>query len=251
MVPAGGAVACRCAPGILNEDYAYSEVVVYARVRKTYPNTSRDNPYYRIEFDPIRTFKGRTVKELFVFGSMDGTSRTDCDLYVREGSVWIIFASMWDGVLQFGMCSASEEIHRRAGFSGNAVLQKSLERKLDALEVLGRTAGSVTYQDPASFIFCNGSYLLDFLKTYDGNKRIKRPFVQYLIEFNDDLKVGSVRALYSLNRRFDRKLTGQLKGKSFCPPRSASEQVTKHPVLLGIYCIDDRRGGVILNPAGP
>lgn len=63
-----------------------AELVVRARIIRTFPNSAPENPYYKVAIEPIETFKGRAVRELFVSGSMDGLPRSGCDLFVNEGS---------------------------------------------------------------------------------------------------------------------------------------------------------------------
>ncbi|HEY0056064.1 MAG TPA: hypothetical protein VGB63_11955 [Pedobacter sp.] len=226
-------LACVCEGETLNSHYAAAQFVGYVEVKEVFLNELGSEHYYKIRVEPIATFKGKQVKELFVYGSLDGSNWTSCDLQISANSKWIIFAkSNEQSRLATYMCNGSYQIdlssdvtnHPNPGNTRSARLKSELK----ILNSLKRTASGINYR------YClYAPKLGSFLNRYQGNN-YRKSFGQYQITFDEKLTATSVKVLKSLDRRFDKELEAFILKSEWLA--FYHQKVPKNGIyLLGIY----------------
>ena len=199
------ALACSCGPSILTVNYASADFVAYIKVKNIIPNQPDSKHYYKIQIEPIAVFKGKLTKELYVYGSLDGSNWTSCDLKISQDTKWIVYARPnAQSQLAVYMCNGSWQTDVTIDTVKYPTLKAKyatrLSRELDILSVLKNKASKFTY----SYSMHNPK-MADFLKLYEG-KNYQNSFGQYLITFDVNTTAKSVKVLKSLNKGFDKEL---------------------------------------------
>ncbi|HEY0670148.1 MAG TPA: hypothetical protein VGD22_18350 [Sphingobacteriaceae bacterium] len=227
------ALACHCYISPVADNYAQSNFVAYVNVLKVIPNEPDSKHYYKIQIEPVAVFKGKPTNELWVYGSLDGSNWTSCDLIMPANSKWIIYAKP-DGndKTAVHLCNGSWQTDAKFDKTQYPDLESKyavrLERELNILKVLKKKASGITY----SYMLHNPT-LKDFLAHYNDIPFPKN-FAEYQISFDANTKAKSVKVLKSLDKQFDRALVAFIKQSKWLA--LYNKKVPDNGVyLMGIY----------------
>ena len=227
------AFACHCYISPVVDNYAQSNFVGYVNVLKVMPNEPDSKQYYKIQIEPIAVFKGKPTNELLVYGSLDGSNWTSCDLIIPPNSKWILYVKPGsENKPAVHMCNGSWQIDAEFDKTKYPTLENKyaakLQRELQILKVLKEKASGITY----SYTMHNCDLKL-FLERYNGI-HFRKSFGEYQITFDSNTKAKSVRVLKSLDKQFDRELADFMKQSAWMV--LYNKKVPENGVyLLGIH----------------
>ncbi|RZJ83060.1 MAG: hypothetical protein EOO20_23485 [Chryseobacterium sp.] len=178
-----GVYACSCVNRGLTENFQQSEFVAKAKIIKITPDP-KSEIYHDAELELIAVYKGKHLKKIKIASELNSS----CAFLPAVNSTWIIFASRWQGVLSFGLCSGglnfSPTFDPAKSPDGGQHYFKSQALKQQALEYL--SSNNLLNPNPHSLTAINQS-----LGTIKGHKNIDEIAV-FKVDLNADLSISEI-----------------------------------------------------------
>jgi hypothetical protein len=187
-----GLFACSCASELVVNNFQKSQFVAKAKLIKITPDPANED-YHDAEIQIIELYKGEHLAKIKI-ASLRNTS---CSFMPQENSTWIIFASVWQGKLSFGMCSGS--LHLDESFDPtlypNAAKNhaRTVKLKEDVISFLKERSIS----DPNLSLI--RPYLPE-LGTFKGYKN-KNRFAAFQVDVNADFSIAAIKQLEKFENR--------------------------------------------------
>lgn len=186
------AFGCKCSYPLLSENYQRSDFVAVVKILKVTPDP-KNEAYHTLEIETLNRYKG---KDAFLM-RVNTFANTSCAFSLPEGSTWLVFAKLGtNGVLGFGPCSESEQIHRNVDVAKypNEKYGEDIDLKLAVLAYLKENG--LENSNPTDL-------QLSDLKTtntimFNGFGHQNR-FAVYELDVNEDLSIGQVTTLQSFD----------------------------------------------------
>lgn len=206
--------ACSCARSWqeTNNHYIKSDFVGKVTINQVFDSPTKESNTYKIKVNTVKVFKGNEINTLYVYGNRGHDIISSCDVSVDKDEEWIIYATKnSEGKLAFGWCSNSKPMEK-PWFDGKAKQkrQQDLNRELKMLDFLSAKLPNLNRDYSVQPI---GTNLTDYLEQYDGIELPQNSYYQYLITFDRNLNVNSVKVLKGLNKKFDTEFIEFLKSK--------------------------------------
>lgn len=229
------AFSCSCGMSNVHEKYVGFETIIKARVIKVYPNSSRENNYFKIDIETLEVFKGKELTTLMVYGSSDNIRRSSCEMFTPEESIYLIYIYKNDkGQYSLHRCSGSrrvdEEFVLEWELKTKNNLKKSLDLEFKALNFL--KGNNKIYQ--TGFNAFSGD-LRVFVKSKKGIQLNKR-FAYYEITLKADLALKKVNALIEFdNEKLSKEILDCLKNEKRWVLYNDKKIDTDTTFLIGLY----------------
>jgi hypothetical protein len=178
--------ACVCSPRSLTDTYQTAHLVAKIKILKlTQDSTHKE--YHTAAIEMINLYKGEPVTKIRISSALNSS----CAFLPSINSTWIIFASIWQGELSFGMCSGSLQLNRTfdAVLYPNATKNylRSVNLKQKVIEYL--SGKNIQNPNPASLYGLN-----EGLKTIKGYKNLNE-FAVFQVDVNSDMSVAKIKIL--------------------------------------------------------
>jgi hypothetical protein len=179
------ALACFCVSPLITDNFQRSQFVAQVKILKVTPD-SNNTDYHDAQIEVLTLYKGERLKKIKILSKLNSS----CAFLPSANSTWIVFASVWQGILNFDYCSGSYKLD--VDFNGqypNATknLSKSTMLKLQVLEYLSHHR--IWDPNPSGLYAINAG-----LKTIKGFKN-KDSFAVFQVDVNTDLSVNGVSIL--------------------------------------------------------
>ncbi|MBR9916344.1 hypothetical protein GYB29_01325 [bacterium] len=232
--------ACSCASSWqeTNNHYITSDFVGKVTINQVFDSPTKESKTFKIEVKAEKVFKGNEVSTLYVYGNRGHGILTSCDLYVEKGEDWIVYATKNnEGKLTFGWCSNSKPMVK-PWFKGRAKQnrQQAINRELEMLDFLSSRLPSLKRNFSVQPV---GTNISDYLKKYDGIELPQNSYYQYLITFDRNLKIHSVKTLKGIDNEFDAGFIDFLKNKvEWVVPYSDKPKTNFQHVFAVFYYYD-------------
>ncbi len=242
--------ACSCARSWqeTNNYYITSDFVGKVTINQVFGSPTKESNTFEIEVNTEKVFKGSDVSTLYVYGNRGHGIVTSCDVYVNKGQEWIVYATKNnEGKLTFGWCSNSKPMVK-PWFTGKAKKnrQQAINREI---EILGFLTSRLPNLKRNFSVQPVGTNVSDYLKKYDGIELPQNDFYQYLITFDRNLKILSIKTLKGIDNEFDSGFIDFLKSKvEWTVPYSDKPKTNFQHVFAVFYYYDQENEVRFLSP---
>lgn len=111
--------SCDCDYASTKQNIERSNYVALVKVKQVASNVIRHD--YKIIVEEVTLYKGKSVKEIFVFGGnrkLDASYYTSCDLGVDIDEEWLIYGTEINNQIEIGLCSNSFRYKDKDGYRG-------------------------------------------------------------------------------------------------------------------------------------
>lgn len=200
--------ACRCSPTAAAESFQRSSFVATIKLIKITRDSLNAN-YHNAEIEVLTLYKGQPLKTIKIASVL----KTSCRFLPPENSTWLVFASIYDGILSFGGCSSSLES------SGEFESESLTLDFLSKHHITDTNPSKLTYLPPYESV----------AKKYNNRNKM----AVYRIDVNTDLSINKITSLQKFdNKRLNRAYLKILKkGLQI----SKDKKLTK-PTYLIVFC---------------
>lgn len=218
--------ACICSPESLTEIYQKSHVVAKVKILKLTPDAI-DQRYHHAAIEMVTLYKGEPLTKIYIESELN----TSCAFLPSINSTWIIFASVWQGKISFGMCSGSIQLDTTFDtvLYPNATENHDSSVKMTQQILQYLSDHDIQKPNPIGLFSFNEG--LNTIKGYNNDNK----FAVFQVDVNADLSVNKIKTLTKFqNNKLTKAVLYSM--KSDLKFVKANPRVVSNPNKIIIFC---------------